>query len=97
MKAKFLLDADWTINYLQGERETVARVQALLRHKALALSIVSLAELYEGVIYSDEPALRERVLRQFLRNVRLLPLDRAITRMFGRQGAAAGAVVNRCT
>lgn len=85
MKATFLLDTDWTINYLQGERETVARVQELLRHKALALSIVSLAELYEGVIYSDEPALRERVLRQFLRNVRLLPLDRAITRMFGRK------------
>lgn len=85
MKLRYLLDTDWAIDYLQGKPAIVARVRELLRRKVLGLSFVSLGELYEGVIYSREPARRERMLRQFLRSPRLLPLDRAIVRTFGSE------------
>jgi predicted nucleic acid-binding protein len=66
VKPRFLIDTDWSIDYLQGKPETTARVADLLRRKVLALSIVCLAELYEGVIYSRDPARRERALNQFV-------------------------------
>jgi len=44
---RYLVDTDWVIHYLNGHREIVARVQDL--SPDIALSVISLAELYEGV------------------------------------------------
>ncbi len=85
MKPQFLIDTDWSIDYLQGKPKTTARVADLLRQKVLALSVVCLAELYEGGIYSRDPARRERALNQFIRGVRLLTLDKEIARIFGQE------------
>jgi predicted nucleic acid-binding protein len=80
-----LIDSDWTIDYLQGKAAIVRRVNDLVRRRALAISIVCVAEIYEGIIYSHEPVLRERALKQFLRLARLLPLDQQSARIFGRE------------
>jgi len=54
MKLSYLLDTDWIIHYLNGYREVVKKLSTL-RKEGLAISIVSLAELYEGVYYSTRP------------------------------------------
>ena len=44
----YLLDTDWVIDYLKGDDVTVKRVDDLLP-QGIGLSIISLAELYEGL------------------------------------------------
>ena len=62
MTARYLVDTDWTIHYLNGRESIIERLQAL-QPAGLALSIISLAELYEGVLYSIDPVANERALQ----------------------------------
>ena len=54
MTTGYLVDTDWAIHYLNGHPEIVEKLQ-LLKKDGLRLSVVSLAELYEGVYYSRNP------------------------------------------
>ena len=45
---RYLLDTDWVIHHLNGRQDIIQRLQAL-QHEGLGLSIIVLAELYEGV------------------------------------------------
>ena len=49
MTIQYLVDTDWAIHYLNDHEGIVQRLQELQRQEGLALSIISLAELYEGV------------------------------------------------
>jgi predicted nucleic acid-binding protein len=49
----------------------------------LAISVVSLAELYEGIHYSRDPARGREVLARFLEGVTVLSLDEGICDRFG--------------
>jgi tRNA(fMet)-specific endonuclease VapC len=91
---RYLVDTDWVIHYLNGHREIVARVQDL--SPDIALSVISLAELYEGVFYSRDPQKSEEALQDFLRGIELVGIDEEITRVFGRERGrlrAAGKTV----
>lgn len=81
---RYLVDTDWVIHYLNGHLEIVARVQEF-SEKGIGLSLVSLAELYEGVLYSRDPPQSEQGLQAFLRGVELIGIDDATTRIFGRE------------
>jgi tRNA(fMet)-specific endonuclease VapC len=81
---RYLLDTDWVIHYLNGHPEIVARVQDL-GPEGLALSVISLAELYEGVFYSREPRKSEEAVQDLLRGIELIGIDEEITRVFGRE------------
>lgn len=61
MSPAYLVDTDWTIHYLNGAPAVVGRLREPRPH-GLALSIVSLAELYEGVYFSTDPQGNERHL-----------------------------------
>lgn len=80
----YLIDTDWVIHYLHGHRAIVARLDEL-QPQGLALSIVSLAELYEGVYYSRDPEGDERDVNDFLRGVTVLGIDEDIGKIFGRE------------
>jgi tRNA(fMet)-specific endonuclease VapC len=58
--ARFLLDTDWVIDHLNGIAAITRRLGEL-RPVGLALSVISLAELYEGVHYSRDPLQSRRV------------------------------------
>jgi tRNA(fMet)-specific endonuclease VapC len=91
---RYLVDTDWVIHYLNGHREIVARVQDL--SPDIALSVISLAELYEGVFYSRDPQKSEEALQDFLRGIELVGIDEEVTRVFGRERGklrAAGKTV----
>ena len=53
--------------------------------QGVGLSIVSLAELYEGQFNSADPRAQERALLTFLTGVSIIPLDDAVCRLFGRE------------
>jgi tRNA(fMet)-specific endonuclease VapC len=53
----------------------------------LRLSIISIAELYEGVFNSTNPERNERELQHFLQDVSTVQLDEETCRIFGRERA----------
>jgi len=81
---RYLVDTDWVIHYLNGRPDIVARILDLGPH-GIAMSMISLAELYEGVFYSREPRRSEEALQDFLRGIQLLGIDDEIMRVFGRE------------
>ena len=81
---QYLVDTDWVISYQRGIPRVVNRLNALLPH-GVGLSIVSIAELYEGVIYSTDPYAEERALRNFLNSVGIVWLDEEVCRIFARE------------
>lgn len=90
-----LLDTDWAIHYLNGNPQVMRRLDSL-RPDGISISIVSMAELYEGIVNSSNPENDERELADFLRSFPLLNLNLSICRIFGRERArlrAAGTPI----
>ena len=91
-----LLDTDWAINYMNHVPQTVRRVDEL-RPQGIAISIISVAELYEGVLNGRNPEHYERTLLNFLRTFTITPLTVPICRIFGIERArlrAAGTPIH---
>ena len=83
MKVGYLVDTDWVINYLDGHAQVIARLDGL-KEQGLAVSVVSLAELYEGIYYSTDPEGNEQDLTDFLRGVAIVGIDVDTCKLFGR-------------
>ncbi len=81
---KYLVDTTWIIDYLRGNQDTIQRLQAY-RAEGLAIAIVSLAELYEGVFRSNNPTGNEATLKDFLTGVTVLGIDEEVCIIFGRE------------
>ncbi len=95
MTTRYLLDTDWIIEYLRGRPQVVRRVDDA-RSEGVALPIVSLAEVYEGVSSSRNPEEAERQLLEFLRGFPLLNIDPETCKLFGRERGrlrAAGRLI----
>ncbi|MGD0128035.1 MAG: type II toxin-antitoxin system VapC family toxin [Terriglobia bacterium] len=84
MKPTHLVDTDWVIHYLNGHPRVIKRLDEL-KERGLALSIVSLAELYEGIYYSTDPSGNEADLNDFLRGVVVIGVDEETCKVFGRE------------
>jgi tRNA(fMet)-specific endonuclease VapC len=82
----YLIDTDWAVWYLRGRPEVVARLRER-EHAGLAISVVTLAELWEGIEASKDPVARRRGLTDFLRYVEVLPLSNDVAERFGREAA----------
>ena len=81
---RYLVDTDWVIDYQHGVARTVNRLDALFPF-GIGLSVISLAELYEGHINAPDPLARDRALQSFLIPVRIIPVDDEICRLFARE------------
>lgn len=75
MKLSYLIDTDWIIHYLNGNEEIVRKIRSLGKG-GLAISAISLAELYEGIYYSTNPSGNEKALDDFLSGVSILGVER---------------------
>ncbi len=78
---RYPLDTNWTIDYLRRVEQTVRRIEELAP-EGLSMSVISLAELYEGVFYSRMPEDDERQLQNFLRGIEVVSVDDEICRIF---------------
>jgi len=84
VKISYLVDTDWVIDHFNKVEKTTQKLQQL-RPDGIALSVVSLAELYEGVYYSRDQAKSEAVLKSLLVDLPVLGIDEETCKVFGRQ------------
>jgi tRNA(fMet)-specific endonuclease VapC len=84
MMLRYLIDTDWVIHYLNGRDDIVRRLDELQR-EGLGVSVISLAELYEGIDYSTDPEGNAQDLHDFLRGVNVLGIDEETCKIFGRE------------
>jgi len=84
LSPSFLVDTDWIIHYLNGNKRVVEKLKSL-NEEGLGISIISLAELYEGIYYSTDPMGNEDGLNDFLTGVTVLGIEEEICRIFGKE------------
>jgi tRNA(fMet)-specific endonuclease VapC len=81
----YLINTDWVIDHLNQVESVTARLHELAP-EGLALSVVSMGELYEGVYYSQDPEASEGSLQRFLnRELTILGIDEETCKRFGRE------------
>ena len=80
------MDTDWAIDYLHKADRTVRRLEGLLP-RGVGLSVISLAELYDGLARSRDPDADAEALRLFLEAVEVVPLDDGACQVFGVERA----------
>jgi tRNA(fMet)-specific endonuclease VapC len=80
----YLIDTDWAIDHLHNIERVVRRLEEL-SPEGLGVSIISLAELYEGIFNSTDPAGNEQALQDFLSGIDVVPVDEETCRIFGRE------------
>jgi predicted nucleic acid-binding protein len=86
----YLVDSDWVSDALAGKPAAVSLLTGLVS-AGIAISLITYGEIYEGIYYGRDPKLQEAGFRQFLRDVAVLPLNRAILRRFARMRGALRA------
>ena len=84
MTLSYLVDTDWAVHWLHSNERIRHRMEEL-RGQGLALSVVSLAELWEGVHYSRDPLQSEHGLNDFLRRVSFVSIDEETCKLFGKE------------
>jgi tRNA(fMet)-specific endonuclease VapC len=82
VKVTYLLDTDWAIDYFNDKEPTSSKIEEL-RNEGMGISIISLAELYEGILNSRDPESSERKLLGFMSGVSIIGIDEGICRIFG--------------
>ena len=80
---KYLIDSDWVVDYLAGKQQAISLLASVWQD-GLAISLITLGEIYEGIYYGHDPQSSEAVFRQFLRSVDILSLNRKTARALGR-------------
>ena len=81
---RYLVDTDWVIHALHGSTAVVQRLEEF-SNDGIGISIISTAELYQGVFYSLEPHANEALLLEFISGFDVIQLDDEICRMFARE------------
>ena len=84
MNPAYLIDTDWAIHYLNGHEAVVGEINRLA-DEGLALSVISLAELYEGVYYSNDPVGSEDGLTALLKNISVIGIEEDVYKTFGKE------------
>ncbi len=84
MKPGYLVDTDWVIEYLHDNPVVVQRLQRLDAGQ-MAVSPITLAEVYEGVYGSVDPAGSEAGFRKFLTRVTIVGIDDETCQLFGKE------------
>ena len=81
---QYLVDSDGVIDYLHAVEPVRTRLRSLLP-AGVGFSVISLAEVYEGVYWSREREDDERDLNAFLPDVELVPIDEEVSRIFAME------------
>ena len=84
MKISYLIDTDWIIDHFNKVERVTEKLREL-GSEGMGLSVISLAELYEGVYYSRDPLKSQGVLDAFLSEFPVLGIDEEICKIFGRE------------
>lgn len=95
---QYLIDTDWVIKCFRGDVDKLRRIRELTA-EGVAISIMSRAELYEGIYRADDPVQHEASLTAIIGNFTILPVDDDTARIYGQhrgQLRAAGEFGTPC-
>ena len=82
---KYLVDTNWVIDYMHDHQPVVQRFDEL-SPQGIGLSIVSLAELYDGMLDAPDTLEAEQGLQRFLDEIEeVVPLDVPVCRVFASE------------
>ena len=84
---RYLVDSDWLIDAIAGRPAAVVPL-AQWSADGLAVSIIAVAEVYEGAFSAADPAATLAIFRAFLSNYTILPLTDEIAARFAQLRAA---------
>ena len=90
---RYLVDSDWAVDYLNGIQRIVQNLNTLFP-EGVGISVISVAELYDGVFGANDPENAERELGAFLDYVEVMPLDEATCRIFAEERRRLRAIGN---
>ena len=94
MAIKYLIDTDWVINCLHGVERVLAQLEPL-RDQGIGISIISLAELYDGIMGDADPERSARALHTFLSDdMPTVDIDLETCRRFAGERRRLRAAVN---
>lgn len=80
----YLLDTDWIIDHLSGVNHVSQKILEL-DQAGLVVSIISVAELYEGFHFSRDPVKSLTSFRRFQNGIKIIGLDEDICSWFGKE------------
>ncbi len=81
---KYLVDTDWIIDHLNGV-EIVTKKLEKFAALGICTSIISVAELYEGVYGAKQYEASLDALETFLEGITVLPIDQDVCKIFGKE------------
>lgn len=84
MKLSYLIDTDWIIDHLSGISATTEKLEEL-KSEGLGISIISLAEIYEGVYYSKNPVAAQEGVEYFLKDIAVIEVNQNTCKTFGKE------------
>ena len=73
----YLIDSDYVADFLKGRAPATTLLTALFPD-GVAISIITFAEIYEGIYYGDHPVEHQAAFRHFLRGMQVLTINRSI-------------------
>jgi len=80
----YLVDSDYIADFLVAKPQAIELLSSLASH-GIAISILSVGEIYEGVYYGYHPEKAAEQFRHFLTTVSTLPLTPHILQQFARR------------
>ena len=80
---KYLVDSDVVADYLGAKPHAIDLLSALAKEE-IAVSLVTVGEISEGIYYGRDPQKAEVIFRQFLRLAETLPLTQTIMQRFAQ-------------
>src|SRR5438132_1057391 len=90
---KYLVDTDWVVDYLAGKQQAISLLSSAWQD-GIAISLITLGEIYEGIYYGRDPERSEAVFRQFLRSVDVLSLTAPLCNALGVFVVICGGAVS---
>ena len=78
---KYLVDSDYVADYLKGRTPSTDLLNTLLQD-GIAISMITFAEVYEGIYYGHNRAHYTHIFQQFLQGVSVLGITRSIAKQY---------------
>ena len=86
---KYLVDSDYVADYLKG-RPTATELLGVLFQDGMAMSIITFAEVYEGIYYGYNRTHYTQIFQRFLHGVTVLGITRSIAKQYARMRGELG-------
>ena len=77
----YLVDTDYVADYLKGYQKASDVLTHLVSH-GIAISIITFAEVYEGIYFGENRSQHEAGFRTFLATIPVLSISRSVARQF---------------